>query len=148
MSMTARYKTEIKIPQPQLAQLRANVRGVACMEIMRLALEKIARERQGALAEGYADCNGKLHPCLTGIKTPRFSRGIGISIAADRRVRFEFDRQGANIAEAEAICRDVARAYAVIAIMRVQQQHGYRVSVEQETPADSGRSVRILAVKV
>jgi hypothetical protein len=145
--MTARYKTEIVIPKPQVAQLQANVKGVPCMEIMRLALEKIAKERQGTVTDGYQDCAGKDHRCILGLRTPRLSRGLGITVAANGRVRFEYDRQGANMAEAEAICRDIARAYAVIAIMRVQNQHGYQVSVEQEMSVGSGRTVKIIAVK-
>jgi len=147
MSMTAHYRTEIVIPQPQVAQLQANVKGVPCIEIMRLAFEKIGRERQGTVTDGYRDCAGKDHRCIMALKTPRLSRGLGVTVAANGQVRFEYDRQGADMAEAEAICRDIARAYAVIAIMRVQNQHGYHVTVEQETPADAGRSVRILAVK-
>jgi len=147
MSMTARYKTEIVIPKPQVAQLQANVKGVPCMEIMRLAFEKIARERQGTVTDGYRDCAGKDRRCIMGLRTPRLSRGLGVTVAANGRVRFEYDRQGADTAEADAICRDIARAYAVIAIMRVQNRHGYQVSVEQESPANGGQSVRIVAVK-
>jgi len=147
MSMTARYKTEIRVPQPQVAQLQANVKGVPCMEIMRLAFEKIARERQGTVTAGFRDCAGKDRHCIMGLRTPRLPRGIGVIVAANGRVQFEYDRQGADSAEADAICRDIARAYAVIAIMRVQKQHGYRVSVEQDTAVAGGRTVRIAAVK-
>lgn len=147
MSLTARYRTEIVIPKPQVAQLRANVKGVPCMEIMRLAVEKIAREREGAVTDGYRDCVGKLHRCIIGVQTKALPRGLGVTVAGDGRVRFEYDRQGGNLAEAEAICRDIARAYAVIAIMRVQRQHGYQVSIERETSDSRGRTVQISAVR-
>jgi hypothetical protein len=130
-----------------VAQLRANVKGVPCMEIMRLAVEKIASEHQGTVTDGYRDCAGKDRRCIMGLRTPRLPRGLGVTVAADGRVRFEYDRQGADGAEADAICQDIARAYAVIAIMRVQKQHGYQVTVEQDTAVAGGRAVKIAAVK-
>ena len=147
MSMTASYKTEIVIPKPQLTSLQGNIKGSPCMEIMRLAVEKIARERAGTVTGGYTDCRGKSRTCLLGLCTNGLPRGLGVTVAGDGRVRFEFDRQGANAAEADAVCRDIARAYAVIAIMRVQRQHGYQVSVEQDAALSSGRLVKIAAVK-
>ncbi|MBM4023958.1 MAG: hypothetical protein FJ280_00905 [Planctomycetes bacterium] len=147
MSMTASYKTEIIIPKPQLAQLRGNIKGVPCMEIMRLAFEKIAREKEGTLTQGYGDCGGKQHDCLMGLRTKRLPRGIGINVASDGRVLFEFDRQNSDVSEAGSICRDIARAYAIIAIMRVQSQHGYEVSVQQETATVEGRTAVISAVR-
>jgi hypothetical protein len=148
MSMTASYRTEIVIPKPQMAQLQGNVKGVPCMEIMRLALEKVARERGGTVTGHYQDCSGKLHHCLIGLKTKRLPRGLGVTVASDGRVKFEFDRQGADVGEAEAICRDIARGYAVIAIMRVQRQHGYEVSIERETTNAHGKTVAISAIRV
>jgi len=147
MSLTASYRTEIVIPKPQLAQLQANVMGVPCMEIMRLAVEKIARERDGTVTDGYQDCASKHHRCIMGLRTGRLPRGLGVAVASDGRVRFEYDRQEADAAEAEAICRDIARAYAVIAIMRVQRQHGYQVSIERESSETRGRMVQISAVR-
>ena len=147
MSMTASYKTEIIVPKPQLASLQGNVKGVPCMEIMRLAVEKIAREREGTVTDGYVDCQGKVQRCIMGLRTRALPRSLGVTVAADGRVRFEFDRQGADAAEAEAICRDIARAYAVIAVMRVQKQHGYQVSIERETCDTRGRTALISAVR-
>jgi len=147
MSLTAAYRTEIVIPKPQLAQLQANVKGVPCMEIMRLAVEKIARERNGTVTDGYVDCRGKAHRCIMGLRTEALPRGLGVTVASDGRVRFEYDRQEADAAKAEAICRDIARAYAVIAIMRVQRQHGYQVSIERESSEARGRTVQISAVR-
>jgi len=62
-------------------------------------------------------------------------------------VLFEFDRQNSDVSEAGSICRDIARAYAIIAIMRVQSQHGYEVSVQQETATVEGRTAVISAVR-
>ena len=147
MSMTTSYRTEIVVPKPQLASLQGNIRGVPCMEILRLALEKIASERGGTLTEGYTDCRGNLHRCLMGVQTKGFPRGVGVTVDSGGRVQFEFDRTGANTAEADAICRDVARAYAVIAVMRAQNRHNYSVHVEQEDRAAQGKTVQITAVR-
>jgi hypothetical protein len=147
MSLTARYRTEIIVPKPQVAQLQGNVKGVPCMEIMRLAVEKIARERDGTVTDGYQDCAGKHRCCILGLRTRKLPRGLGVTVASDGRVRFEYDRQNADATEADAICRDIARAYAVIAIMRVQKQHGYQVSIERESSGSRGRTVQISAVR-
>ena len=147
MSLTASYRTEIVIPKPQLAQFQANVKGVPCLEIMRLAVEKIARERNGMVTDGYEDCAGKRHRCIMGLRTQRLPRGLGVTVTTDGRVRFEYDRQGADMAEAEAISQDLARAYAVIAIMRFQKQHGCQVSIERESSGPRRREVQISAVQ-
>jgi len=126
MAVTARYSTEIVIPNPQVAQLQANVKGVPCMEIMRLAFENIASERQGALTYGYRDDTGETGLRIMGLRTPQLSQGLEVIVAANGQVRFEYDQQEANMAEAEAICRDITRTYAVIAIMRAQNQHRYQ----------------------
>ena len=147
MSLTASYRTEIVIPKPQVGQLQANVRGTPCMEIMRLALEKIAREREGTVTDGYQDCAGKHRRCIMGLRTRKLPRGLGVTVEGNGQIRFEYDRQGADIAEVEGIGRDLDRAYNTIGWMRALKRQGYQVSIEQERATDRGQSVRIVAVK-
>ena len=146
MSRTTSYKTEIVIPQPQLQSHAGNIKGTPCMEIMQLAINKIAKEHGGSATQSYRDCNGKDHPCLLGLSTPALPNGLGIDVDDSGRVRFKYDRQGANVGEVQAICRDLARAYAVIAVMRAKRKRGYGVSIEAETANLRGRSVTTVGI--
>ena len=148
MSITTSYETEIVVPQPQLSAYAGNIKGSPCMEIMRLAFAKIAKERKGQITDGYRDCAGKKHRCLMGISTPAMPNGIGVEVGADGKVAFPYDREGANMKEVRAVCNDLARAYATIAVMRIRNQHGYRVSVESETATAGGTRVATMAVRV
>jgi len=146
--MTSSYKTQIVVPKPQLAQLRGNIKDIPCLEIMRLAMEKVARERDGVITDHYGDCSGSQHDCLLALRTERLPRGLGVDVDAQGQVEFKFDKQSADTAAAQAICRDIARAYAVIAIMRVQRQHGYNVSIKREDGTAQGKTALISAVRV
>ena len=146
MSLTAEYETEIRIPQPQLQAAQGNIRGLPSMGIMRLAMEKVAKERGGQLADDYQDCNGKRHPCIMALRAPGFPNGVGVDVALDGRVLFRYDQQGESLAEAKTICDDLARAYATIAVLQAQKKLGYQVHLREE-PAAQGRSVVISAIK-
>ncbi len=146
MSLTAEYQTEIRIPQPQLRAAQGNIKGLPSMGIMRLAMEKIAKERGGYLSEDYQDCNGKRHLCVMALRSPLFPNGIGVDVGSDGRVLFRYDQQGANLAEAKVICDGLARAYATIAVLQAQKKLGYQVQVREES-ASQGHSVVISAMK-
>lgn len=147
MSLSSSYKTEIVIPKPQLQAFAGNIKGTPCMEIMQLALAKIAKERNGRVTDGYQDCVGKQHKCVMGIATPAMPNGIGVEVGQDGRVSFPYDQKGADTREVQAICNDIARAYATIAVMRIRNQHGYRVGVESEKSTPAGRRVATIAVR-
>jgi hypothetical protein len=135
------------IPKPELVQFQANIKGSPCMDILRLALKKVATERQGTLTEGYTDCTWHFHQCILGLRTGTFSKGIGVDVDVEGQVVFVYDRKDANQAEAQSIARDIARSYAVIAIMRVQKKMGYSVHTLQEVKQGTGRTVRVQAIR-
>lgn len=147
MSLTAEYRTEIVIPEPELIKMRANIKGSPCIEILRLAVEKIAHERNATLSQGYSDCNGQFHQCLFGLKTNELPNGLGVTVASDGRVLFQFDQKATSGPLAGAIASDVARAYAVIAVMRAQRNMGHQVSISQEQPQCTGKSVRVNGIR-
>jgi hypothetical protein len=68
-------------------------------------------------------------------------------VGRDGKVSFVYDQQGANRAEMQAICNDLARAYATIAVLRIRSRHGYQVSVESETRVGDGTRVSTRAVR-
>lgn len=147
MSLSTSYKTEIIVPQPQLRTFAGNIKGSPCMEIMQLALQKIAKERNGNITDGYKDCTGRQHQCIFGISTPSAPRGIGVKIDSNGRVSFPYDQRSVNTNEVQAICNDIARAYATIVVMRIQNQHGYRVGIEKEETTPTGRRVATVAIR-
>ena len=147
MSVTRSYTPEIVIPQPQITACQGNIRGTPCMEIMQRALAKIAAERGGQLTTSYRDCRGQEHSVVLGISTPQLPKGLGIDVERTGKVVFRYDAEGADRREAEALSRDVARAYAVIAVLKAQNKLGYSVQVSGEETTPTGRRVRTTAVR-
>ena len=156
MSRLAVYKTEIVLPvrpRPDPRTGTLNIpRDSLSLDILRLALEKTARDHGGAVCFGpeafYYDCEGLRHPALFSLHTADFVRGIGINIAADGRLTFAYDASppgelvgkfNAQPQVAEQICKEIAHNYAVIAVMRAQAKLGFRVGLSQA--ASRGRKV-------
>jgi hypothetical protein len=132
-------------PQPELTSALANIRSLPSMNIMRQALETVARERNGSLGEDYEDCNGKRTPCLIGLKTPQFPRGVGVDITADGKVVFRYDEEGGVASVAKSLCNDVCRVYATIAVLHAQRKLGYRVSARDVSDSAGRKQVVISA---
>jgi hypothetical protein len=137
MSLETRYRTEIVIPRTQLVALHGNFLDTPCGDLLRRALEKVAREEGGYLSESYADAAGRSHPAVLAIRTPECPLGIGVDVEADGRVVFRFDERGPGAATARRLCAAVTQIYAVLAVVRAQAQHGFQVSVEERQAGDS-----------
>ncbi len=154
MSRESRYTTGIVIPKRELPRPNPltgelNIpRGSLCFEILQRALEKVAKDHGGVVSYGpqafYSDCTGKQHRSLIAIRTGDFPKGIGINIASDGRLSFVYDATpedeliGKLVSRpevAQRICDEIARNYAVIAVMRAQAKLGFRVSVEEARTA-------------
>jgi len=147
MSVTRSYTPEIVIPQPQITACQGNLRGTPCMEIMQRALQKIADERGGTLTTTYRDCSGREHPVILGVSTPQLPKGLGVDVERSGKVVFRYDAQGADRREAESLCRDISRAYAVVAVLRAQNKLGYSVHVTGEEQTLTGRRVHTTGVR-
>lgn len=136
MSREVRYKTEIVIPQPQLAQGKVNVKdrvlpGSPCWEMLKAAVEQVAREQGGNVSHQYDDCNGNRHDCLFAMRTPNFPRGVGINVDAQGQVHFVYDeqRQGSAVGSpnaAQGLCAAISQAYAARAVHRALQVCGFQ----------------------
>jgi hypothetical protein len=134
-------------PQPELASALANIRGLPSMRIMRQALETIGREQGGSVTEDYEDCNGKRNPCVMGLKTPRFPRGVGVDVTAEGKVIFRYDEEGSVAPVAKSLCGEVCRVYATIAVLQAQKKLGYRVSARDVSDAAGQKQVVISATR-
>jgi len=99
MSRLATYETEIVLPVRPKPDPRTGIlnipKGSLSLDILRLALEKTARDHGGTVFSGpeafYSDCEGRRHPALFSLHTADFARGIGINIAPDGRLTFAYD---------------------------------------------------------
>lgn len=164
MSRLASYKTEIVIPVRPKPDPRTGVLNIPkdslCFDVLKRALEKTAKDHGGTVFFGdqafYFDCEGRRHPSLFSLHTADFPRGLGINLAPDGRLTFIYDaapadeRVGKFTASPEAaarICQEIARNYAVIAVMRAQAKLGFRVSVESHRTTQGQECVLITGVK-
>jgi hypothetical protein len=134
-------------PQPELSAALANIRGLPSMRIMRQAMETIAREESGSVTEDYEDCSGKRTPCVIGLRTPRFPRGVGVDITPEGKVVFGFDEEGGVAPLAKSLCDDVCRVYATIAVLHAQKKLGYRVSARDVSDSVGRKQVVISATR-
>jgi hypothetical protein len=134
-------------PQPELASTLANIRDLPSMRIMRQALENVIRDRGGSITEDYEDCNGKRTPCVMGLKTSQFPRGVGVDITAEGKVVFRYDGEGGVAPVAKSLCDDVCRVYATIAVLHAQKKLGYRVSARDVSDSAGRKQVVISATR-
>jgi len=163
MSRLATYETEIVLPVRPKPDPRTGTLNIPkdslSLEIMRLALEKTARDHGGTVFFGpeafYSDCEGRRYPALFSLHPADFPRGIGINIAPDGRLTFAYDaappeelagKFNAQPEVAQRICKEIAHNYAVIAIMRAQAKLGFRVGLSQ-TSSQGRKVVLVTGVK-
>jgi len=156
MSREVTYSTDIVIPKRQIPQPNPvtgelNIpKDSVCFEILQKALAKVAKDHSGIVSYAphayYSDCTGRQHKCLMSIHTGNFLKGIGINIAPDGQLSFVYDATpeeeliGKLVSRPEAaqrLCDEIAKNYAVIAVMRAQAKLGLQVSV-QEVRASQG----------
>lgn len=162
MSREVTYSTDIVIPKRQIPQPNPvtgelNIpKDSVCFEILQKALEKVARDHGGIISYGpnayYTDCTGRQNKCMISIRTGDFLQGIGINIAPDGRLSFVYDATpeeeliGKLVSRpevAQQICDEIARNYAVIAVMRAQAKLGFQVSV-QEARTSQGKELVVV----
>ena len=149
MSLEVKYKTEIVIPKTQLVSNIANIKDVMrpdspCLQILRKAMELVIKKRGGVLDTAYSDNERKRKECFLAVRTGDFPRGIGLQVESDGRLTFLYDAYGDSQGVGRDICDEITQNYAVIAVMRAQSKHGFRVEVA-EMP--TGRNTSRVVVK-
>ena len=140
MSLEARYRTQIVVPRAQLVALRGNFLETPCGDLLRRALDKVARDRGGTLADGHRNSTGcgRSRPVLLSLRTPDCPLGVGVDVDADGHVVFRYDALAAGSTAAKRLCEEITQTYAVLAVMRAQARHGFQVSVDEQ-PIGEGR---------
>lgn len=140
MSLESGYSTRIKVPQTQMRRFRGNIKEAPCFEILRLAMEKVVRDRGGRLDNTFTDNEGNTKKCLISIRTDDFQRGVGADIEDDGRLVFRYDTYGDKKEVGSSIYKEINHNYNVIAIMRAQKRLGFNVTVEDRRTS-TGRKV-------
>jgi hypothetical protein len=119
--------------------------GSPCFALLRAAMQKVADERRGIIVDEYMDCNGERHECLLAVRTPAFLRAVGVNVDEEGHVLFVYDAQPrakakpqagqlpADPKAAEAICEEITRNYAALAVRRAMHIHGYRTQQRTES---------------
>ena len=138
MSLEAKYRTEIVIPRTQLVSQQGNIKGSPCFEILRLALEKVIKDRGGIIDNSYSDNEGKRKECLLAMHTGEFSNGIGVNVEKDGKVVFLYDALADKRNVAKYLCNEIVQNYAVIAIMRAQKKAGFEIKDVKELKKSTG----------
>jgi hypothetical protein len=141
MSLEARYRTQLVVPRTQLAALHGNFLETPCGDLLHRALDKVARERSGALIDAWQDGAGRSRRALLALRTPDCPLGLGVDVEADGHVVFRYDARATNVAVVRRLCDEITQTYAVLAVMRAQAQHGFQVSVAEQPPTGGARRV-------
>jgi len=134
MSEQSSYSTEIRIPvsYAKNVSVASNIEDIKeeniCMKILQKAIALAAEDLGGAIVDNVFDFDGKESKCFRGIKTKEYPRGVGINIE-NGRVIYIYDTYGDGGKWGKLISSLVNQNYQTIAVMRAQEELGYKVQV-------------------
>lgn len=146
MSTLTSYEAEIVIPQTQVVNSAANIKGNPCMEILEESVIKVTRDRGGSISDTYSDNAGEKHRCLMSMITPDFPLGIGIKVGNDGKIQFHYDALGGRDI-ARRICNEVTQGYMVVAVMRAQRKLGFNIHVHERNDSVDRKLVTVSGVQ-
>lgn len=147
MSLEANYSTEIVVPKTQLVSFHGNLLESPCLDVLRLAMERVIRDRGGKIDISYTDNEGKIIKCLLSVRTEDFQRGVAAFIENDGRVVFRYDAYGDSKGIGKAICDEIRQNYNVVAVMRAQKKLGFNVNYEDRKTVSGRKVVTVTGVR-
>lgn len=147
MSLEASYSTEIVVPQTQLVSFRSNMKESPCMNILRLSMEKVIKDRGGRLDTSYTDNQGLRINVVLSVRTTDFERGVGAVVETDGKVVFRYEAYGDSNGRGKAICDEISQNYNVIAVMRAQKRLGFNVNISERKTSSGTKVVTITGVR-
>lgn len=142
MSEVGWYKSRIRIAGVETHA--SNIEENPSFEILRRAMETVAREHGGALADSITDYYGSETPCDLAVTTSGFAQGVGVKV--DRRsgaVSFVYDPYGSYKDVAQGLAEEITQNYISIGLIRAMRALGYQV---QEEPTDKSKTVVLTGV--
>ena len=143
MSEITTYRTEIRLPPSQLVSVNADIKGNTCLEILRLACQKAAKDHHGVISQTYRDNRGKIHKCIMAVETSDFPQGIGLQLGKDGQITFHYDAYAGDKQVAEAIRRQIKQTYVTIALLRSLQKIGFDLEAQEK---DASRLDRVVVI--
>jgi len=151
MSLETSYRTAIVIPKTQLVSDAANIKervrpGSASLENLKRAMEIVIKNRGGEFDTAYSDNEGMRKECFLAIRTGDFPRGVGVQVDPDGQVTFHYDAYGDAAEIGRSICDEIDQNFAVIAVMKYQNKHGFRVEVEEKPTSRNTKRVTVTGV--
>jgi hypothetical protein len=142
MSEVGWYKSRIRVAGAET--YGSNIEENPSFEILRRAMETVAREHGGALADSISDYYGNKTPCDLAVTTSGFGRGVGVKV--DRRsgaVTFVYDPYGGYKDVARGIAEEITQNYVSIGLIRAMKALGYQV---QEEPSRKTKTIVLTGV--
>jgi len=131
------------VPPSRLVSVDAGVKGSPCLEILRLACQKAAKDHRGVVSQSYRDNRGQVHNCFLAVQTSDFPQGIGLQLQKDGQVSFHYDAYAGDSQVAEAICRQIKQTYVTIALLRALQHVGFNLQASEKQTSSLDRVVVI-----
>ena len=133
MSEQSSYSTEVRMPISYANNISVistieDIREEICLKILLKAIELTSEDLRGTIVDTIVDFDGKERKCLMGIKTKEYSRGVGINIE-NGKVIFIYDAYGDGDKWGKLIGSSVNQNYQTIAVMKAQEDLGYKVQV-------------------
>ena len=147
MSLESSYTTEIRIPQVQMTTHAANIQENPCLEILKMAMEKVARDHKGRIDSYYSNNRGERIGCFLSVHTPDFPYGVGAIIEDDGRVTFHYDAYRDKHSLGEKISNEINQNYVVIAVMKAQQRLGFHITLKENQNSSRRKTVNIVGIK-
>lgn len=153
MSYVGSYQTKIVVkPKPKyissVTAENSDIEENPCLEILRLAINAVARDYECSVENFVVDYHGRRTDCDFALKPAGFVRGVGIKIAGDGHVSFVYDDYAADPLVPRAICDQVTQNYVAIATMRALRELGYRIHEEERGETTGNRDILVRGVKM
>lgn len=144
MSEVGWYRSQVRIPSVEA--YASNLEQNPSFEILRRAMEIVAREHGGRVSDTVDDSYGRNTACDLAVSTPEFPRGVGVKV--DRRTgqaTFLYDLSGGQRQVAQGIADDITQNYVAICFIRAMKSLGYEV---KEEPAKGSRAKAVILTGV
>ncbi|OPX19513.1 MAG: hypothetical protein BZ151_08890 [Desulfobacca sp. 4484_104] len=144
MSEVSFYNTAISIPS--LAQRTTLAATIIDQEpraaLLKRALELVAEDHGGQVVDHILDCDSKAIPCLLGVQTREFPRGIGVVVGPQGEVSFAYDAFGDTADWGKRLAGEIQANYNAIAVHLALQVMNLEVQV-RETRTPQGRLIQL-----
>ncbi len=146
MSEVASYRTVIVIPS--LAERTSVAANIIDNEpraaLLKRALELLAEDHGGKLVDLVEDCDGKQIPCLMGVSTPEFPRGIGTVVDKAGLVSFVYDAHGDASGMGRTLAGELSANYNAIAMRMALEAMDMEVGVTEVQGTRTHRHIEIV----